>query len=356
MMRCTWSRSCQAIALLLTLSLTLGGRSVSANESSELLSLSIEFESARVSGDVEAAKRLILPGAHWIKDLASETVLILPDIEAVSRQLSNGAVETDDSFVAERSVEIHGASAIVTELVRVTSKKPQPPLRRSIVWVREADGWKIAHIHMSPYLRWEAAIAEFEIADRQDPPKPGGVVFVGSSSVRRWETLKDDFPGVQVLNRGFGGSQMIDSVLAAKRIVTPYSPAAVVVYEGDNDIGKGKSAERVLDDFRNFVGAIHEELPEAKIGFIAIKPSLKRWAQWAEIERANQLIRQFAASQPHVSYLDIASPMLNAEGMPREELFVSDGLHLSEQGYAVWTEVIRPWVNLAALAKSHSGE
>ncbi len=342
----------------LALALVAICQEIHADDAATLISLSTAFETARVSGDVESAKRLTIADARWIVESDKDASLILSDVEATSRRLSEGKGEPSDSFVAERNVEIFGDSAVVTELVRVTKG---PPIRRSAFWVHDAGThdagtWKIAHVHMSPYLRWESAISAFETADQKDPPKPGGVVFIGSSSIRRWESLANDFPEARVLNRGFGGSQMIDSVLFAKRIVTPYAPAAVAVYAGDNDIGKGKNADRVFGDFKNFVASIHDQLPDTKIAFIAIKPSLKRWDRWDEIRRANQLIQDFAANHSNVDYLDIATPMLGDDGMPRKELFVSDGLHLTEQGYAVWTEAIRPWVNTFAVRTAEARE
>ncbi len=337
---------CLGLALFCVAPLLTSARAeeIASSEETALLSLASELEAARLVGDVEAIKRLTLADALSISESGGDPTHILADVEATARHLSEGKVSNPSTFVAERDVQIHSGGAVVTELVRVTGNRPQPPIRRSLFWVRDGESWKLAHMHASPYLRWESSIAAFEAADQQDQPRAGGVVFIGSSSIRRWESLANDFEGFPVLNRGFGGSQMIDSVLFAKRIVTPYSPAAVAIYEGDNDIGKGKSAERVFADFQSFVDSIQDELPETHVAFIAIKPSLKRWAQWPEIRRANQLIEEFAATHSHVDYLDIATPMLGEDGTPRDELFVSDGLHLTEQGYAIWADVIRPWV------------
>ena len=132
----------------------------------------------------------------------------------------------------------------------------------------------IASADDNPSARWEKAIAAFEAADAKEAPEPGGILFVGSSSIRMWK-LEDSFPNLNVINRGFGGSQIADSLHFADRIIFPYKPRKVVVYAGDNDIAKGKSPERVAADFKQLTEAIHENLPKADIMFIAIKPSVR---------------------------------------------------------------------------------
>ena len=190
--------------------------------------------------------------------------------------------------------------------------------------------------------RWEKDIQAFETADRENPPKPGGIVFVGSSSIRKWDTLQQDFPGHQVLNRGFGGSEMSDAVHFADRIVLPCKPRMVVVYAGDNDISRDETPARVAADFDALVKKIHRALPETRIGFIAIKPSLKRWELREPMQEANARIRRRCQQDARLVYLDVWKPMLGPDGTPREALFVKDGLHLSPEGYRVWREVVAP--------------
>jgi lysophospholipase L1-like esterase len=115
------------------------------------------------------------------------------------------------------------------------------------------------------------------------------------------------------------------------------------VYAGDNDIAAGRSPDDVLRHFQVLVDTIHADLPAARIGFIAIKPSLKRWDMWPRMKRANHLVEEFSQGHELVDYLDIATPMLGADGSPKPELFVDDGLHLTETGYALWTSVVSPW-------------
>ena len=217
--------------------------------------------------------------------------------------------------------------------------------RQTQIWLKRRGDWKLSHLHLSNYANFETAILAFEKSDKAEMPKPGGVVFVGSSSIRMWKTLEDDFPKTNTVHRGFGGSQLVDSIMYVNRIITPYAPSKVVVYAGDNDVAAGKKADRVLADFKTLVASIHARVPAAKIGFIAIKPSRSRWNLWPEMDKANRLVATFAESHPKVTYLDIAAPMLaEKDKKPAKDLFIADGLHMTPKGYEKWTKVIRPWV------------
>lgn len=189
---------------------------------------------------------------------------------------------------------------------------------------------------------FEPAIVAFEEADRASPPSPGGIVFVGSSSIRFWRTLDADMAPLTVLNRGFGGAHFSHVLHNASRVVVPYAPRAVVVYVGDNDIAAGKPAESVVDDYRAFVALTRGALPEVEIYFLSIKPSELRWALWPEMSRANVEIEAITQGDPALHYIDVATPLLDAKGEPREDVFVLDGLHLNATGYAAWTEVVAP--------------
>ena len=194
-------------------------------------------------------------------------------------------------------------------------------------------------------IRWEADIAAFEQADSVVRRRPGGVVFVGSSSIRMWQGMADDFPGVATINRGFGGSRVRDSTYYADRIVTAYQPRAVVFYAGDNDLFEGRTPRQVRDDFAAFVARVHRGSPDARIAFVAIKPSPSRLALLPQVREANGLIRAFAEREPRVDYLDVFTPMLDANAMPRAGLFLDDQLHMNRAGYAVWTAVVAPWLD-----------
>ncbi|MBW2696002.1 MAG: hypothetical protein JRE70_05980 [Deltaproteobacteria bacterium] len=190
---------------------------------------------------------------------------------------------------------------------------------------------------------FEEAIRAFEEADREAPPAPGAIVFVGSSSIRMWRTLEADMAPLRVLNRGFGGSQMSHAIHNVDRIVTPYQPSVVLVYEGDNDLaeGTGKTAEGVFADWRVLVERIRARLPDVRIDFLAIKPSPLRWQRWPEMKRANAMIEAFNAEDELLGYVDVASPLLGQDGLPRDSLYLIDGLHMNAEGYEAWTEVVR---------------
>ena len=194
--------------------------------------------------------------------------------------------------------------------------------------------------------RWEEAIRRFEESDIQEPPPCGGILFIGSSSIRKWD-VESSFPNLPVLNRGFGGSEIPDSVHFADRIVFPYRPRAVVLYAGDNDISREKTPCRVHEDFRDFVSTIHGELPETRIIFIAIKPSLARWELIHHMRAANALIRADCEENPRLTYVDVDGPMLDNCGRPRAELFEEDGLHLNDDGYLLWSDLVRPHLESA---------
>ena len=197
-----------------------------------------------------------------------------------------------------------------------------------------------------PAERWEEHIRKFEETDKQNPPQPNGILFVGSSSIRMWDTEKW-FPGDGVINRGFGGSQISDVNYFADRIVLKYRPRVIVFYAGDNDVAKGKSTKRVLDDFTTFAGLVARELRESHIIYVPIKPSLARWKLWPTMREANAMIEQFIARKDNLHYADTATPMLDDDGKPPAELFIRDGLHLSDKGYELWTGIVKPLIEKA---------
>lgn len=195
----------------------------------------------------------------------------------------------------------------------------------------------------NPHSRWEKAIGQFEAADRKAPPQPGQVLFIGSSSIRLWD-LKKWFPDVEALNRGFGGSEVADSVYFYDRIVKPYAPRAIVMYAGDNDLAHDKSPETVAADYALFVKKVHSDFPETKLIYVAVKPSLKRWSLIEQVRKTNEMIKQMSEQNDKLVFLDIDTPMIGEDGNPRPELYVKDGLHLSDAGYQVWSDLLRPYL------------
>jgi lysophospholipase L1-like esterase len=197
-----------------------------------------------------------------------------------------------------------------------------------------------------PDHRWDASLAAFTLADQDHAPPPGGVVFVGSSSIRLWRNVASEFPDQPVvINRGFGGSTLSDCVRHYDRLVTLYKPHLVVLYAGDNDLAQGSSPREVAEKFAAFVERVHERLPETRIAFISIKPSPGRVALLDKVRAANALIRAYVAQHPaELDFIDVFTPMLDANGNPRRELFKDDSLHLNEHGYALWRATLKPYV------------
>ena len=190
---------------------------------------------------------------------------------------------------------------------------------------------------------WEQDMRRFAAADAMAPPPRGAVLFIGSSSIRFWDTLAADFPGVPVINRGFGGSQIRDSTWYADRIVVPYAPRMIVLYAGENDLESGRSPQQVRDDFHAFVARVRRDLPEVRIAYISSKPSPLRVRMMEAERQANALIEADAA-RLNVQFIDVFTAMLDVHGQPRGELFGEDRLHMNRSGYELWKRVVAPYL------------
>ena len=183
----------------------------------------------------------------------------------------------------------------------------------------------------------------FAERDAASPPPKGAVLFIGSSSIRLWDTLASDFPGVSVINRGFGGSEIRDSTWYADRIIVPYAPRMIVLYAGENDLESGRSPQQVRDDFHAFVARVRRDLPEVRIAYISSKPSPLRVRMMEAERQANALIEADAA-RSNVQFIDVFTAMLDVHGQPRGELFGEDRLHMNRSGYELWKRVVAPYL------------
>lgn len=204
--------------------------------------------------------------------------------------------------------------------------------------------------------QWADDVRAFEVADRTEPPRAGGIVFVGGSSIRLWDLAKY-FPDIvatgstPLINRALGGSRMSDSVYYADRIILPYRPRTVVVYAGDNDLARGKSPTRVRDEFAKLAAVVHARLPLAKIVYISITPGIARGNLVDRMRKTNRLVRELTFESGLLDYVDIDGPMTGSNGEPQPHLFMEDGVHLSEAGYRLWAELLRPHLVPVALAR-----
>jgi len=189
--------------------------------------------------------------------------------------------------------------------------------------------------------QWEPTIQAFEQRDREAPPDPGAMLFTGSSTIVRWDTLADDFAFAPVLNRGFGGSQVPDLLAYFDRVILPYSPRIVVVYSGDNDLSAGRAPEQVLGDYAQLQRLIHADLPGALLVIVGLKPSPNRWHLAEAMCQVNSGLERWASETERTQVAPVWHAMLDEGGVPREELY-SDGLHLTAAGYRIWTESLAP--------------
>lgn len=195
----------------------------------------------------------------------------------------------------------------------------------------------------SDLRRWEAEVAAFEAWDRKNSPPKDAVLFVGSSSIANWQTALS-FPEWTVINRGIGGTHISNVTQFAERIVKPYKPRVIVLYAGDNDVSAGKTPQQVCDDFGNFVRQVRGYFPDVPIVYLSIKPSKWRWEFWPAMKEANAKIAEKCRPGQRLTFVDVSSALLDANGQPRDDLFMPDKLHLNKDGYAAWSKLITPVV------------
>jgi len=191
--------------------------------------------------------------------------------------------------------------------------------------------------------RFEKAILAFESADTTRPPPQNAILFTGASNIVGWKTLAEDFPGLVVINRGFGGSFIADCAHYADRIVIPSKPRIIVLRAGGNEIAAGKTPEEVADDFRAFAEKVHAKLPDTKIMYWSMTPSVKRLANWDREAKANDLIKSYIATGKNMVYIDATKSTLGPDGKPRPDLF-TDGLHFNADAYTISAKIIRPYL------------
>lgn len=194
------------------------------------------------------------------------------------------------------------------------------------------------------YSRWEKEVAAYEAADRDYPPPKGGILFIGSSTIRLWKTLASDFPGRPVINRGFGGTEIVDATHFADRLIFPHEPKQIFLRAGGNDIHGGRVPKEVARDFAEFVRVVHARLPKTEILYIAVSPAPARWGEIDKYRELNRLIREMALDMPRVGFVDAYSISLAPNGEARPELFVDDRLHFSPKGYKLLADYVRPFL------------
>lgn len=215
----------------------------------------------------------------------------------------------------------------------------------NLVWLATVLSPVLAADKPHDFAKWEKAIAAFEAKDRTNSPPTNAILFVGSSTIVLWKNLTNDFPAHRVINRGFGGSEVVDVTHFADRIVFPYQPRAIFFRSGGNDIAAGKTPENVFADFTNFVAVVHARLPKVEIYFLAWNETISRWDKRDKEAVYNRLVKDYAATTPQLHFIPMDGMVLGSDGQPRPELYRSDKLHFSAEGYKLLVERVRPFVN-----------
>jgi lysophospholipase L1-like esterase len=176
------------------------------------------------------------------------------------------------------------------------------------------------------------------------PWEKGGVVFTGSSSIRLWNTLEKDFPKVNIINTGFGGSQTHDLLMYLNELVISFEPQKVLIYVGENDINAEKSIRQLMNEYGLIMERVSASIPEVEFYFIGVKPSPVRWEKNGQMQAFNAELMNLGQSKKNVTYIDVWTKMLDKNGKPKENLFVSDRLHMNQKGYKIWNKAIKPYL------------
>ena len=171
------------------------------------------------------------------------------------------------------------------------------------------------------------------------------VIFIGSSSIRMWSTLEQDFPDVPVLNHGFGGSEYSDLLKYREQLIEEFEPSMVVVYSGDNDIANSQVPSQIAEKADRFVDGLRREASGALVIILAAKPSMARWELKDKYQELNEQLKKVAENYDHVVFVDVWNPMLKQNGEVNPKLFIEDGLHMNEKGYKIWKNLLLPYLS-----------
>lgn len=211
---------------------------------------------------------------------------------------------------------------------------------------------------LSGLPRWEEELKAYAARNRTNPPPANAVLFVGSSSIRLWDSIRQDFPRFRVFRRGLNGARLEDTLRLANELIFVHHPQMIILYGGDNDLAEGHTPARILRDYQDLVRRIRSELKDTPVGILSVKPSPSRWHLIRRVRETNRRLREWCESDDGLLYVDIYTGMINERGQPRQRLFQADGLHPSPAGYQKWADAIREFLpdsarrtNMAALEK-----
>lgn len=191
--------------------------------------------------------------------------------------------------------------------------------------------------------KWSDAMDAFDELNKRESDPQDGILFIGSSSIRRWTTIAEDMAPYPTIRRGYGGAKYTDMAVFVNRLVTPHRYRAIVMFVGNGVVGNqdDHTPDQIESLARYIVNVSHQHQPDAPFFLIEITPCEKRFEAWPKIRQVNARLREIALSTPHTYFVPTASHYLTAEGNPRRELFVDDKLHLNESGYKLWASLIR---------------
>ena len=189
-------------------------------------------------------------------------------------------------------------------------------------------------------------IQEFKKKDQQTPPQKDAILLIGSSSFTKWQDVSDYFPGKTIINRGFGGSRLIDLNYFSEDLLSPYQPKQIIVYCGENDFADDKNlkADVVAERFKTFYQKIRSKFPNIEVDYISIKYSPSREHLWPQMKEANKKIKKFMKKEKKAEFIDITKVMNDSKGNIRKDIFVEDMLHMTPEGYRLWTSIMNPYM------------
>jgi lysophospholipase L1-like esterase len=192
--------------------------------------------------------------------------------------------------------------------------------------------------------QWEEEIKAFEKSDSSKFPAKGCILLTGSSTIRLWESLPEEMNGKQIVNRGFGGSEISDLITYAPKIIYPYKPSKLLIYSGTNDLANGKAVDSVFNDFKQLYEGLAENLPQCKVYYISIQCAPVRKNLRTEMTQLNQLIKAYLKKQKSGEYIDFFNLLTDKTGMPDPAYFIDDQLHMNQKGYDKWLHALKPFL------------
>lgn len=198
-----------------------------------------------------------------------------------------------------------------------------------------------------PSFPFSREIEAFAKANDAGPALSGATLFIGSSSIRLWD-IRDSFPDITTVNRGFGGATTPDVLHHYPRLLPRAKPASVVVYVGENDLAAGRTPEQVSRDILTLLRRLRSDYPRARIAFLSLKPSPIRWTLWPKMAAVNMTVGA-RARVAGFDYIDVGQALLARDGLPDASLFRPDGLHMNQSGYARWTRIVDDYLDRSPL-------